>query len=149
MSPELLTSDQTGLKRPTRQSDCYALGMVIYEVLSGQPPFAPFGPYVVMRKVMDGECPQRPEGVEGARFTDDLWRMLSGCWGTQPESRPSSSAVLECLERVSRGTNPPSLGTDEHFGLGWGGWDLTKRVSRVFSWLDLGYFVVVLRRILR
>ena len=59
MSRELLVSDQTGLKRSTKQSDCYALGMVIYEVLSGQAPPAPLGRYVVLRKVMDGEHPQR------------------------------------------------------------------------------------------
>ena len=37
MSPELLDPDRFGMpesenNRPTRQSDCYALGMVIYEV---------------------------------------------------------------------------------------------------------------------
>ena len=34
MSPELLVPEQFGIEddRPTRQSDCYALGMVIYEV---------------------------------------------------------------------------------------------------------------------
>ena len=34
MSPELLDPDRfgTGDCRPTKQSDCYALGMVVYEV---------------------------------------------------------------------------------------------------------------------
>jgi len=37
MSPELLHPERFGIpesedNRPTRQSDCYALGMVIYEV---------------------------------------------------------------------------------------------------------------------
>ena len=34
MSPELLDPDQFGITdcRPTKQSDCYALGMVVYEV---------------------------------------------------------------------------------------------------------------------
>ena len=37
MSPELLIPERFGVHeseagRPTRQSDCYALGMVIYEV---------------------------------------------------------------------------------------------------------------------
>lgn len=34
MSPELLLPEQFGFTdtRPTKQSDCYALGMVIYEV---------------------------------------------------------------------------------------------------------------------
>ena len=40
MSPELLHPEQFGSDygRPTKESDCYALGMVIYEVLTGQPP---------------------------------------------------------------------------------------------------------------
>jgi len=34
MSPELLDPDRFGITdyRPTKQSDCYALGMVVYEV---------------------------------------------------------------------------------------------------------------------
>ena len=32
MSPELLESPPGSNGRPTRESDCYALGMVIYEV---------------------------------------------------------------------------------------------------------------------
>ena len=147
MSPELLTLGQTGLEnnRPTKQSDCYALGMVIYEVLSGQVPFAPFGHFVVIWKVVDGEHPQRPGGAEGARFTDDLWRMLNRCWATRPESRPSGSAVLECLERVSRDTKPPSLGVGEDPEVGADGRNLTKSFSRVFSSFDL---LALLRRIL-
>ena len=113
MSPELLVPDQSSLKngRPTKQSDCYALAMVIYEVLSGQAPFASFNHYVVMRKVMEGERPERPEGAAGVWFTDDIWRTLDQCWTAQPEGRPSISAVLECLDRVSR--EPPSLSVDE------------------------------------
>ena len=147
MSPELLTWDQNCPKnsRPTKQSDCYALGMVIYEVLGGQAPFAPLYQFVVMCKVIGGERPQRPGGVEGARFTDELWRMLDQCWETQPESRPSGSAVLECLERISEDTNPPSLRDPEAGG---DGWNLTKSFSRVFSWFDLRYFIALWRRFL-
>ena len=149
MSRELLVLDQTGLKRPMKQSDCYALGMVIYEMLSGQAPFAPLGRYVVLRKVMDGEHPQRPGGAEGVWFTNDLWRMLNRCWATRLESRPSSSTVLECLERVSRDTKIPSLGVDRHFGVCWGCWGLVGRFSRVFSWFDPRSSVALLCRILR
>jgi serine/threonine protein kinase len=75
MSPELLDPDQFGLKEggPTKESDCYALGMVIYEVLSGQPPFAECKGFVVIRKVLAGERPKRPQGDEGKLFTDGIW----------------------------------------------------------------------------
>jgi len=102
MSPELFYPDQFGLQdsRPTKESDCYALGMVIYEVLSERVPFAPSGNIVVMRKVLDGERPERPQGEGGAWFTDELWEMIELCWAGRPRSRPSIEAVFECLGRV-------------------------------------------------
>jgi len=122
MSPEILNPDLFGFKdsRPTKESDYYALGMVVLEVLSGQPPFASDKDFIVMRKVIDGEHPGRPEGPEASWFTDGLWRMLEQCWAMPPESRPSIEAALECLERVSRTWKPPShqvagdIGTVEH-----------------------------------
>jgi serine/threonine protein kinase len=108
MSPELLHPEQFGSDNglPTKQSDCYALGMVVYEVLAGQSPFTPFKDYIVMRMVTDGELPGRPEGAKGAWFTDDLWRMLCLCWATHSQSRPSIETVLECLERISSAWKP-------------------------------------------
>lgn len=120
MSPELFYPDQSGLKdtRRTKQSDCYALGMVIYEVLSGQVPFTPFHYCIVIRKVIDGERPARPNGQEGERFTDDLWRTLDRCWATEPQQRPSVGVVLECLECVSRDLEMVSQQVDETLGDG-------------------------------
>jgi len=145
MSPELLIAmDRSDLKntRPTKQSDCYALGMVIYEVLSGRLPLSQFGPYIIPQKVMDGERPGRPRGAEGAWFTDDLWRMLNHCWAPQPERRPSVAAMLECLEWVSRDPGPPSPQDDGR------GSNLTGDSSRKFS-SNPRYFSELLRRVLR
>ena len=130
MSPELLDPEQFGLEdsRPTKESDCYALGMVIYEVLSGQAPFALFKDFVVMRKVTEGERPGRPEGVKGAWFTDDLWRMLGLCWESQPERRPSIEAVLQCLEKVTITWQPPPPEEGEDEEADEGDWDLTAEV---------------------
>jgi hypothetical protein len=115
MSPELLEAHQLGTKdsRPTKESDCYALGMVIYEVLSGQAPFAPYKDFIVMRKVIEGERPERPEGVKGEWFVGDLWETLEMCWAAEPESRPSIQAVFECLEQVPRDWKPSSPQADE------------------------------------
>ena len=115
MSPELLHPDQFGLEdsQPTKQSDCYALGMVIYEVLSGQAPFASLKDFVVIRKVVDGERPARPEGAKGVWFADDLWGTMNLCWETQPDSRPNIATVLERLEYGSRAWKPPSPRMEE------------------------------------
>ena len=119
MSPERLDPDHFGLKnsRPTKESDRYALGMVVLEVLSGRAPFASYSTHVVARKVTKGERPGRPEGPEGAWFTDDLWRILELCWAIPPESRPSIEAVLECLERASGTWEAPSQQAGEGAGM--------------------------------
>ena len=102
MSPELLNPEDFNTEgRPTKESDCYALGMVIYEVLSGRAPFAPANAAPVIVKVLKGERPKRPEGKEGALLTDDLWEILGLCWRQQPGERTSAKAVLRCLENTS------------------------------------------------
>ena len=102
MSPELIDPENFGLKkiRPTKESDCYALGMVIHKVLSGQAPFTPWGTPLVIRKVMDGVRPERPEGEGGTLFTDDIWRTLELCWKHQASERISAKDVLPCLEGI-------------------------------------------------
>ena len=116
MSPELLYPEEFGFNhsQPTVKSDCYALGMVILEVLSGAPPFAGDKEFIVMRKVIEGERPRRPGQ---AWFTDNVWRTLEQCWSPQPKDRPTADAVLECLERVSRLWGPlPPVGEDVETG---------------------------------
>jgi len=100
MSPELLHPGMVGLKesRPTKESDCYALGMLIYEVLSGQAPFASYRDPEVVFSVLRGERPKRPQGNEGRLFTDCIWELLGHCWMQLPSDRPSAEAILLGLE---------------------------------------------------
>ena len=104
MSPELLEPNWSDLKRsrPTKESDCYALGMVIYEVLSGWAPFAIWTDFVVVREVLGGARPERPRGVQGEWFQDNIWDMLERCWEPQPDDRPGLDAVLLSLKGVVR-----------------------------------------------
>ena len=110
MSPELLDPEKFGFKdsRQTKSSDCYAFGMVVYEVLSGQVPFSRHHVYAVIARVLEGERPGRPRGEEGALFTDDVWSILERCWKSSPGDRPSINDVLRCMEKGSLLWTPPS-----------------------------------------
>ena len=108
MSPELLDPELFGLKKsqPTKESDCYALGMLIYEVLSGQTPFAPSKLPAVIRMVLDGQRPERPQGEEGKLFTDAVWRVLQLCWKQKPKERINAKTVLSRLEETPSSSRP-------------------------------------------
>ena len=110
-SPELFYPEEFGLTecRPTESSDCYALGMVVYEVLSGKVPFYCYRDLVVVAKVLDGERPRRPRGLGGGWFRDDIWNLLQGCWMPEPDHRPRVEVVLQCLEAATAGTLPSPL----------------------------------------
>lgn len=109
MSPERLDPTRFDVEdgRPTKESDCYALGMVMLEVLSGDVPFTrDCHELMVMNKVLEGMCPERPQGAAGVWFTDDLWGTLQTFWSPHPKDRPTAEAALECLKRF-----PTSLQT--------------------------------------
>lgn len=91
MSPELIALRRFGFKdsRPTKPSDCYALGMVVYETISGNLPFHEDTDLTVFLRVVEGKHPSR-----GVKFTESLWKMLELCWAPQPNDRPSIDDVL-------------------------------------------------------
>ena len=99
MSPELLDPQKYGLSkiRSTKESDCYALGMVVYEILSGSVPFSSDNSFAILRRVLDGDRPERPEGDAEQLFTDSIWDVVERCWKDQPMERASATDVLRCL----------------------------------------------------
>jgi serine/threonine protein kinase len=110
MSPELFNPEQFGFhnSHPTKSSDCYALGMVIYETISGRVPFYNSGDSAIMFKVLKGDRPSR-EGV----FPDCVWEMVRWCWAPQPKDRPAIKDVLRCLQTVLVPSTTPRHAIDE------------------------------------
>jgi len=129
MSPELLELE-TQAQRRTKSSDCYALGMVIYEVLSGHIPFHQYLDQSVNLRICRGDRPERPQGAEGKWFTDDdVWKILESCWQFKPDDRPSVhdiSQSWEGLEAVSGLWTPPSPTVGGSQSVDWSTWYLSR-----------------------
>ena len=106
MGPELFYPEKLGLtgRRPTKPSDCYALGMVAYEVLSGKVPFHHYKYYkgiAAIWRILNGEHPERLQGDGGLWFTDVIWITLERCWELKLDDRPSAEDILHSLEKAS------------------------------------------------
>ena len=104
MSSELINPQQFRIEkgRPTKSSNCYALGMVIYETISGHLPFHEDTDLTIFVKVLDSSHPPRE-----ALFMDTLWKTLEWCWEFQPDTHPSVEDVLQCLEVEVKVEIPP------------------------------------------
>jgi len=104
MSPELLDPERFGHgdSRPTKQSDCYGLGMVVYEVLCGKPPYWDItNRAALLNTITMGGRPKKPEAAESLGLTDDLWRIVRQCWLVDPNSRPDVRTILSHLNHAT------------------------------------------------
>lgn len=126
MSPELLDSSRFGSKgRPTRESDCYALGMLIYEVrrlhssrrplinrsqvLTGLRPFYYLHSYSPVLAVVRGERPEKPRDAEALGFSNRLWELVQWCWNESSSARPTARHLYDYLSRASPAWVPPPV----------------------------------------
>jgi len=104
MSPELFYPNDFGISKfqLTKESDCYAFGMVIYEVLSGRIPLEDIKmSWQVPIAVNKGTRPSIPQGNIPPGMMD-LWNIAQECWSQHPRDRPSFPTVLEKLDAFAR-----------------------------------------------
>ena len=126
MSPELLDTSRSGSKgRPTRESDCYALRMVVYEVgrlyssrwslidqsqvLTGLQPFYHLRSFSSAFAVVRGERPEKPRDAESLGFSNGLWELVQRCWSESNSDRPTARELHDYLSRASLTWVPPRV----------------------------------------
>ncbi|KAF9785123.1 kinase-like domain-containing protein [Thelephora terrestris] len=103
MSPELLAPQKFGInhQRPTPQSDVYAFGLVIFQVITGELPFRGFGPTGHIYPVIEGKRPDKPDNAPAIGFSDPLWAFTQRCWHADMKERPQVAEVVEHLGQAS------------------------------------------------
>jgi eukaryotic-like serine/threonine-protein kinase len=89
MAPEQLTD----AKRADRRADIYALGAVLFECLSGKPPFdAPDMPTLASEIMF--KAPRDPEAMRGSAIPAGLLAIVRRCMQKRPQERYAEAGAV-------------------------------------------------------
>ena len=96
MAPDLAT----GARDADARTDVYGLGAILYECLTGQPPFAGVEPLEVVRMLRE-EPPIRPSTINPA-IPAGLEAICLRCLEKEPDARFQTAAgVAEAIGRAN------------------------------------------------
>jgi hypothetical protein len=76
-------------------SDVYSIGMLMWEISSGQPPFICKHDYDLTIKIIVGE---RPRIIPGTPL--EYKKLMEQCWDAVPKKRPDTFTLLKKIRNI-------------------------------------------------
>ncbi|CUA68846.1 hypothetical protein RSOLAG22IIIB_03712 [Rhizoctonia solani] len=100
-APEVLKAEGCTF---TKESDIYALGMTMFNIMSGQIPFADkVEVWVIIEVIQNKGQPSRPsfsKNLQGDVARDNMWDLLKWCFTYEPAARPKAGQVKGALIQI-------------------------------------------------
>jgi serine/threonine-protein kinase len=96
-TPAYVAPESAEGREQTSAVDVYGAGIMMYELLTGQPPFHGDGPLQILQMHLSQE-PQRPRNLP-----EPLWTVIEHCLRKNPAQRPTAVVLATALRTVAAG----------------------------------------------
>ncbi|MBK8480559.1 MAG: serine/threonine protein kinase [Proteobacteria bacterium] len=101
-TPTYMAPEQAAGLAIDERSDLYAVGVILFYLLTGRPPFRADDPMRVLRQKTTHRAPALDEVAPGV-FSRALQQLVARALAREPEQRfPSAEAMLRALDQVQR-----------------------------------------------
>ncbi|GGX08220.1 hypothetical protein GCM10010297_31940 [Streptomyces malachitofuscus] len=114
-TPAYIAPESAEGRPQTSAVDIYGAGILLYELVTGQPPFSGGSALEVLHQHLSAE-PRRPSTVP-----DPLWTVIERCLRKNPDQRPSAENLARGLRVVAEGigvhANSAQIAAAENVGV--------------------------------
>ncbi|WWD07245.1 hypothetical protein V865_005342 [Kwoniella europaea PYCC6329] len=97
-----LPPERLKLSPLTKECDVYSFAMTIYQIYSGEIPFAALDTYNAKMSILEGIRPPQTSDIP-----DQLYELMTRCWAADPRIRPSFGEISVQLKAMYNHADSP------------------------------------------